>query len=260
MFCRRSACCTEIPAESIMPPAHSAAPCAFKRAGDLHLPLFRRCPCCWSAFDISSPCRPADSHSRMPQVNTMQPRDTRSLVAAVGRRLQEHPAVFAPLLDALGAYRRAPLVPRHFDSVLRQEPPATTRCNFYRHHPFPLTGAALLPAVYRTLHLLTPPNSLVFSPHRLQVRAAQHAVRRGSRHSHHHRRRASISRCVRLLPHAACRLALTRQQMDLSGLRRRWYSKPGSFSTTAINCLAGLRRKADGSRRRRLRVRCAGRA
>jgi mevalonate kinase len=36
------------------------------------------------------------------QVNTMQPRDTRSLVAAVGRRLQQHPSVFAPLLDALG--------------------------------------------------------------------------------------------------------------------------------------------------------------
>jgi mevalonate kinase len=55
----------------------------------------------------------------MPQVNTMQPRDTRSLVAAVGRRLQEHPTVFAPLLDALGACRRVPHVPRHFDSVVR---------------------------------------------------------------------------------------------------------------------------------------------
>jgi hypothetical protein len=55
MFCRRSACCTEIPAESIMPPAHSAAPCAFKRAGDLHLPLFRRCPCCWSAHSTPRP-------------------------------------------------------------------------------------------------------------------------------------------------------------------------------------------------------------
>lgn len=166
MFCRRSACCTEIPAESIMPPAHSAAPCAFKRAGDLHLPLFRRCPCCWSAHStsLSSSCRPADSHSLMPQVNTMQPRDTRSLVAAVGRRLQEHPTVFTPLLDALGTYRRVPHFPRHFDCVARQEPQATTRCNFFRHPPFLLTGASLLPAVYRTLHLLTPIPCFFSSP------------------------------------------------------------------------------------------------
>jgi hypothetical protein len=153
-----------------------------------------------SAFDTSSSCRPADSHSRTLQVNTMQPRDTRSLVAAVGRRLHGHPAVFAPLLDALGTRRRVAHVARYFDSVGRQEPPATTRCNCYRHPPFPLTGASLLPAVYPTLHLLAPLDSLFFSPHHLQVRAAQHAVRCGSRHSHHHRRRASISRCVRLLP------------------------------------------------------------
>ena len=54
----------------------------------------------------------------MRQVNTMQPRDTRSLVAAVGQRLQQHPSVFTPLLDALGAPYSAHCCTRSFTPLL----------------------------------------------------------------------------------------------------------------------------------------------
>lgn len=102
-LCRPSDCFTEILVGLIMPRALLGAPCVFRRVEASRPPSFPRCRCCWSApsaqphlrnFDFFSPC--------VAQVNTMQPRDTRSLVAAVGRRLQQHPSVFAPLLDALG--------------------------------------------------------------------------------------------------------------------------------------------------------------
>jgi hypothetical protein len=198
----------------------------------------------------------------MRQVNTMQPRDTRSLVAAVGQRLQQLPSVFTPLLDALGVPYSAHCCTRSFTPLLAPGAASDEALTLLQTSPLPsdwyLSPYPPIPS---------PPPLLIHS----QVRTSVHAVRGCTRHPLGHRRWTPIAWCSR--PCAACCETVSHTPPPADGFVAAAASlvrsgarcdecpvaDPSSRVVRSLLC-AGLRRQVDGCRWRRLRFRCAGRA